>query len=135
MFMRRQIPPRIYQQQPRNHFNASHRFHQPYAPQHSKGLLETLANKGVHTLSNVQSVLNAVETTAPIIQKYGPMIKNVPKMYQMLKAITSDNEKKSDLKVSQQNERTDKQHEKDAPSLPKKQKEDNGSSTPKLYIS
>ncbi|WP_240507984.1 YqfQ family protein [Virgibacillus indicus] len=49
-----------------------------------------LASRGAgglsKTLTNVQQVLKMVESTAPIVQQYGPMVKNLPAMYRMMKA-------------------------------------------------
>lgn len=36
-------------------------------------------------INNIQSVLKAAETTIPMVQQYGPMIKNIPAMIQLLK--------------------------------------------------
>lgn len=38
-------------------------------------------------LGNLQQVLRLIETTTPFIQEYGPMIKNLPAMYRMMKAL------------------------------------------------
>ncbi|MGM8366726.1 VrrA/YqfQ family protein [Virgibacillus sp. W0181] len=37
-------------------------------------------------MTNVQQVLQVVQSAAPIVQQYGPMVKNIPMMYHMFKA-------------------------------------------------
>ncbi|MBR3120830.1 MAG: hypothetical protein IKF29_16550, partial [Oceanobacillus sp.] len=46
-----------------------------------KGVMSGLSK----TLDGVQQVLNMVQTGAPIVKEYGPMIKNLPAMYRMIK--------------------------------------------------
>ncbi len=41
----------------------------------------------MNTLNNVQRVLGVIQSSAPIVQQYGPLIKNLPTMYQMLKIL------------------------------------------------
>lgn len=55
----------------------------------SKGLVSKGLGGFANILDNVQQVLRVVETTAPIIQEYGPMVKNLPAMYRMVKAFKS----------------------------------------------
>lgn len=53
--------------------------------------ISSLATKGADglskTLGNVQQVLQAIETTAPVVQQYAPMIKNIPALYRIMKAV------------------------------------------------
>lgn len=53
--------------------------------------ISSFATKGADglskTLGNVQQVLKVIQTTAPIVQQYGPMIKNLPALYRMMKAV------------------------------------------------
>lgn len=63
--------------------------------------ITTMATKGASglskTLGNVQQVLKVIETTAPIVQEYGPMIKNLPSLYRMMKTVNElDDESKDD---------------------------------------
>ncbi|ASN05563.1 VrrA/YqfQ family protein [Virgibacillus necropolis] len=44
------------------------------------------------TLSNVQQVMNMVESAAPMIKEYGPMVKNLPMMLKMMKALKESDE-------------------------------------------
>lgn len=39
-----------------------------------------------NVLTHMQSILKVVETTAPLIKQYGPIIRSLPTMFQMLKA-------------------------------------------------
>lgn len=39
-----------------------------------------------NTLNNVQQILRVVDTAAPIVKQYGPLVKNLPSMYRMMKA-------------------------------------------------
>ncbi|WP_077326579.1 VrrA/YqfQ family protein [Virgibacillus siamensis] len=40
-----------------------------------------------NTLTKVQHVLKAVENAAPIVQQYAPMVRNLPMMFQIMKAL------------------------------------------------
>lgn len=93
------------------------------------------------TLDNVQQVLKMVETTTPFIQEYGPMIKNLPSMYRMMKAFKNidnlveepENEKGKDIeeKISPVRDNTKRDNtKKDVQSTVAKK----GISTPKLFI-
>jgi len=57
----------------------------------AKPALTDIASKGIggmsKTLNNVQQVLRVVETTAPLIRQYGPLVKNLPAMLKMMKAL------------------------------------------------
>ncbi|HWO97991.1 MAG TPA: VrrA/YqfQ family protein [Bacillus sp. (in: firmicutes)] len=41
-------------------------------------------------MTNVQKVLKAVETVGPMVQQYGPVVKNIPAMFKIYKALKSD---------------------------------------------
>lgn len=126
------------------------------SPMNLTGLLSgntqapSMLSKGIggfaNVLDNVQQVLRVVETTAPIIKEYGPMIKNLPTMYRMVKAFKSidglgDEENGDNIEstesniestgIEEKNEKTETENE-----LEKKQfdKVKDGRSTPKLYI-
>ena len=49
-----------------------------------------MATKGVDglskTLNGVQQMLRVVDTAAPIVKQYGPLVRNLPAMYRMMKA-------------------------------------------------
>jgi hypothetical protein len=113
-------------------------------------LLQTLSNPNSLTgfLNNTQQVLNSVQSITPMIQQYGPLVKNIPMMWKLYKGF-------KDLPT----EETSEEHKPDAhiiaeesaspPSEPKKRpkkikvapsesveekKRSNGPSVPKLYI-
>lgn len=79
-----QQPPH-YIQNPQDTGNILTRFNQ------AKPALTEMATKGIggmsKTLNNIQQVLKVVETTAPLIQQYGPLVKNLPVMLKMIKAL------------------------------------------------
>lgn len=100
----------------------------------------TLATKGLgdlsKTLSNVDQVIKVVQSATPIVREYGPMIKNLPAMYRMVKAfsqIEEDNdEKDTEQKVDVAN---DQSIIREAELLD--QREEvlyTGESTPRMYI-
>ncbi|USK58826.1 YqfQ family protein [Peribacillus asahii] len=65
------------------------------------GIMETLRNpEGITSmLNNTQKVLQAAEQFTPIVQQYGPMIKNLPSMWNIIRAFSSnDNDKKEEPK-------------------------------------
>ncbi|AZV44414.1 hypothetical protein BAOM_3805 [Peribacillus asahii] len=65
------------------------------------GIMETLRNpEGItNLLNNTQKVLQAAEQFTPIVQQYGPMIKNLPSMWNIIQAFSSnDNDKKEEPK-------------------------------------
>lgn len=93
----------------------------PMTPKHS---LKQLAIRGVNgltkTLDHLQTFANAMESAGPIIEKYKPVVKNLPMMLQMLRAMQETEEKEAPKDSK-------KPHE---PS----QRELDGLSKPKLYI-
>ncbi len=52
------------------------------------------ANGGgvMSTLSNVQNALNMAQSAMPLVQQYGPMVKNIPALWQMMKTFNSSGE-------------------------------------------
>ncbi|WP_350299493.1 VrrA/YqfQ family protein [Peribacillus frigoritolerans] len=60
------------------------------------GILETLKNPDSlnNMLSNTQKVLQAAEQFTPMVEQYGPVIKNLPSMWKVFRSISSagDNE-------------------------------------------
>ncbi|CAH0229172.1 MULTISPECIES: YqfQ family protein [Peribacillus] len=60
------------------------------------GILETLKNPESlnNMLSNTQKVLQAAEQFTPMVEQYGPVIKNLPSMWKVFRSISSasDNE-------------------------------------------
>ncbi|MHA6251150.1 VrrA/YqfQ family protein [Oceanobacillus sp. CAU 1775] len=99
MFGRRQATPPI--REPFPMFNQRSPFIHPQQQQLPKTVGLSMVNKGtinkgINGLNNIlgytQQFLRVVETTSPIIQEYGPMIKNLPAMYKMVKAFKEIND-------------------------------------------
>lgn len=67
------------------------------------GSLTSMANKGINglskTLGNVQQIIRVVHSAAPVIQQYGPMVKNLPAMYRMMKAMKDINDDDQDIEA------------------------------------
>lgn len=116
------------------------------------GFLDTLKNpEGLNTmLTNTQKVLQAAEQFTPMIQQYGPIVKNIPSIWKMMRAInSSDNENKKSKKetsAKKQQESTEtlkslessesiESTESSNENLPKQPvQKKNSKSVPKLYI-
>lgn len=61
------------------------------------GILKTLTNPDALNglLNNTQTVIKTAQQLGPVIQQYGPLVRNLPslwKLYKGLKDVTSDNE-------------------------------------------
>ncbi|SHF55167.1 YqfQ-like protein [Ornithinibacillus halophilus] len=104
-----------------------------------------MASKGVgglsNTLNNVQQVLRVIDNTAPMVKQYGPMVRNLPMMFKMIKAFkdleSSDGESDKSYNESSNiddlfasSESSAEIEVKDKP----QKRSNNGQSTPKLYI-
>ncbi|MCF3941538.1 YqfQ family protein [Oceanobacillus alkalisoli] len=100
-------------------------------PQISKGIS---GFSGI--LSNIQQVLRVVETTTPMIKEYGPMLKNLPAMYRMVKAFKSIDDLPEEEKKEEANIERNPEKEKNIATSKVKttKKKNSGLSTPKLYI-
>ncbi|WHZ01764.1 VrrA/YqfQ family protein [Neobacillus sp. YX16] len=112
-------------------------------------LLKTLSNPNSLTgfINNTQQVLNSVQSITPMIQQYGPLVKNIPMMWQLYKGF-------KDLPTEEQSEENTPdthimaEESASSPAEPKKrpkkervvqserveEKQPNGPSIPKLYI-
>lgn len=111
-------------------------------------ILQTLSNPNSLTgfINNTQQVLNSVQSITPMIQQYGPLVKNIPMMWKLYKGF-------KDLPTEEQSEeiKPDLMAEESDPSTiePKKKTKKksvvqsesvgektrpNGPSVPKLYI-
>lgn len=108
----------------------------------SGGILDTLKSPGgLNTmLNNTQRVLQAAEQFTPMIQQYGPIVKNIPSLWKLMRAVnSSDNEKaETEQKESVKKEKPTKQQQDSGTvreKAPKKQERKKQSeSVPKLYI-
>lgn len=97
--------------------------------------LQNLANPSNLSaiMGNVQKTLKMAETVVPMVQQYGPLVKNIPSMIKMYNAIksTDGDEEDSNDSISL-SEITDTENEKGKKSKPKAS--GSGQSVPKLYI-
>ncbi|MFS0861583.1 VrrA/YqfQ family protein [Fredinandcohnia sp. 179-A 10B2 NHS] len=97
--------------------------------------LQNLANPSNLSaiMGNVQKTLKMAESVVPMVQQYGPLVKNIPSMIKMYNAIknTGDDEKSSDDSISL-SEVTDTENKKEQKS--KSTASGSGKSVPKLYI-
>lgn len=124
------------------------------------GLLQALSNPTAINgfLTNTQKVLNTASQVGPMIQQYGPLVKNLPAMWKIYKGFknsgkTEDNSKdspeppsveesadknnKSEVKKQEQKSTDKKSKTSRKQALPaslSKSSEDKGKSVPKLYI-
>ncbi|MUV39830.1 uncharacterized protein JNUCC1_03714 [Lentibacillus sp. JNUCC-1] len=137
----------ISPQPPRNSYPV-----QPQPAYQSTGLLQQLlggaggssqivsADGIMNTLNHVQRILGFVQSTAPVLQEYGPLIKNLPAMYQMMKALDSnetDNLNSDDESEVEQTTRSEDASEEPvsiSDSEPKVEQPLQGQSVPKLFI-
>ncbi len=103
-------------------------------------------------LNHTQSALRAAESFMPMVQEYGPMVKNLPSMFKMMKALKdinfdeNDEETASETEAKYENQDKDKSEEgnksltliskeEKAPPQQKLKKVDlTGKSLPKMYI-
>ncbi|WP_102707098.1 VrrA/YqfQ family protein [Terribacillus saccharophilus] len=108
-------------------------------------------------LNHTQSALRAAESFMPMVQEYGPMVKNLPSMFKMMKALKDinfdedDEETASETEAKYENQDKDKSEEgnksltpistpiskeEKAPPQQKLKKSGSGSgkSLPKMYI-
>lgn len=61
-------------------------------------------------LNNVQRVLGVTQQAMPLVQQYGPMVKNIPGLFKMMKALNSGDDDASDESLD---ETTDEEQEKE----------------------
>lgn len=113
-------------------------------------ILRTLSNPDSVTgfLNNTQQVLKTAESFGPMIQQYGPIVKNLPMMWKLYKGFkdlpteekgdesiteTPLMEEETDLSKSEPVKRTKKKEDIDSEMVEVK-KRNGGTSMPKLYI-
>ena len=97
--------------------------------------MAVMANKGVNglskTLGHVQNVMQVVQSAAPVVEQYGPMVKNIPAMYRMMKAFKeADGEGDTSEQPTQQVESNVSTHQTE----PAQSYDLPGESKPKLFI-
>jgi hypothetical protein len=103
--------------------------------QGSGGFLSNLTNPGgaAGMLGNIQKVMNVANQVGPMVQQYGPMVKNIPSLIKLYKELNSDD----DTDETDQVEATE---EKEVPTMAETENEVEsvtivkGTSKPKLYI-
>jgi hypothetical protein len=122
----------------------------------SGSFMQTLSNPGGLTsfLNNTQQVLKTAQTVGPMLQQYGPLIKNLPamwKLYRGLKGVSSETEETKDSKPDNNHSEIHSNiEEKEQPKSIKKRtsqkkgqltnnkntqgRQKKGASIPKLYI-
>jgi hypothetical protein len=120
------------------------------------GLLQSLSSPGglTNILNNTQQVLKTAQSIGPMIQQYGPMIKNLPAMWKIYKGFknasnTAENETDdtsqpaeasaiepiNDEETGNRSPKKKGQRKENQQSIPlNKSSYQNGSSVPKLYI-
>lgn len=107
------------------------------------GFLETLKNpEGIsNMLNNTQRVLQAAEQFTPMIQQYGPIVKNLPSIWKIMRAFKSSDDEKTETKKEEpvkekqspskrKQQDSSSSHSETEQSTQKKKKD----SVPKLYI-
>ena len=109
------------------------------------GLIKTLTNPGTINsfLTNTQKVLNTAQQVGPLVNQYGPIVKNIPmmwKLYRGLKDAPEFNKNKDDSKASPTEEQKDhtsihsKHIDSDKTDSDPETKNKPSQSIPKLYI-
>jgi hypothetical protein len=87
------------------------------------------ANAG-SMLNNIQKVMNVANQVGPMVQQYGPMIRNIPSLIKLYKELSADDE----------TEEVAPTEEKEVPAIPdadennQPEATNKGTSKPKLYI-
>ncbi len=88
------------------------------------------------TLNNVQQVLKVAQQATPLIKEYGPMIKNAPKLINMMKALNDINNEDDVEEEESMNieEKVETSSEKQTQTNSTPQKIETKASQPKLFI-
>lgn len=87
------------------------------------------------TLNNVQQVLKVVETTAPLIQQYGPLVKNLPTMLSIMKEFNKSEGEEEPKQMNLDEPAVEvNENEPDSSEIPEESGSGDGESTPKLFI-
>jgi len=92
-------------------------------------------------LDRIQQILNVVERTVPYLEEYGPMVKNLPKMYQMMKAFKElekdeqeDEKTEAEATASNQETATEQDTKEEKEIKTAATESTSGLSKPKLFI-
>ncbi|WP_138417081.1 VrrA/YqfQ family protein [Aquibacillus sediminis] len=132
MMQPRQVPSPFSTFSNPNHFGQGHFMYRNFQPPMNvpsgvqsggiQGLMQKFLNPGfsqaatgasagggiTNMLGNVQQVLQMAQSAAPIVQQYGPMVKNLPAMIRMIKAFNDDSDE-----IDENNENDKKEYELD----------------------
>jgi hypothetical protein len=93
-------------------------------------------------LGNVQKALKMAETVGPMVQQYGPLVKNIPAMYKIYKELNnsnSDQDTSDESKVVDASNRKQEGKERELPiekdtQTTKRKSTEQKASVPKLYV-
>ncbi|WP_080845033.1 VrrA/YqfQ family protein [Cytobacillus gottheilii] len=111
----------------------------------SGGFLQTLTNPAAISgfLNNTQKVLHTANQIGPMVQQYGPMVKNLPAMWKLYRGLkdmpdaddTTEETENKPLKSKDKNtsQNIDIKNDESVDFTPNKEAK-KGTSTPKLYI-
>lgn len=77
----------------------------------SGGLLQSIMNPENLTsmLDNTQRVLSAAESFGPLVQQYGPLVKNIPSMWKLYQGLKDSDSTDSDEQIESKKEATSQQ--------------------------
>lgn len=84
-------------------------------------------------LDRLQQILTVVERTSPYIEEYGPLVRNLPQMYRMIKAFKSFEFEDETSQPKENNEEETHNNEQLNEDI-KEGTDDKGLSKPKLFI-
>jgi hypothetical protein len=131
------FPSRGFQQMPARNNPVAGIMQQFMGKNQNVGQMATKGFDGLsRTLNGVQQVLRVVDTATPIVKQYGPLVRNLPAMYRMMKAFqdinTTEGEQESGELESLALESSSRSSESFYESSVKRTRE--GQSTPKLFI-
>lgn len=100
----------------------------------SPSLLQSIANpeKINSFLSQTQQVLGTAKQFGPMVQQYGPVVKNIPSMWKMYRAMKDAPEAEQEPKIVEASVQPSK--EPPAKTVKPQKKKIEGKSVPKMYI-
>ena len=104
--------------------------------------LQSLANPANLSgmMGNVQKALKMAESVGPMVQQYGPLVKNIPSMWKIYKELNSDDDNDNDENKAEKSTGPTKTKERELPKEKEKSVEKTKpnskpkDSVPKLYV-
>ncbi|WP_456278260.1 VrrA/YqfQ family protein [Bacillus sp. AK128] len=96
--------------------------------QGSGGFLSNLLANPGGMLNNVQKAIGVANQVGPMVQQYGPMVRNIPSLIKLYKEFNSSDDAKTDEVVEEKEVPVAKENSTDKPVVEK------GISKPKLYV-